>query len=75
MRPILLLAATAVLSGPFAATAQTNPPQTLRIGIADDADALDPTLSRTLVGRFVFASLCDKLVDIDEKLNLVRLDG
>lgn len=71
MRPILLLAATAVLSGPFAATAQTNPPQTLRIGIADDADALDPTLSRTLVGRFVFASLCDKLVDIDEKLNIV----
>ncbi len=71
MRPILFLAAAAALSLPVAASAQTNPPQTLRIGIADDADALDPTLSRTLVGRFVFASLCDKLVDIDAKLNIV----
>ena len=71
MRPILLLAAAVAVTLPFAAQAQTNPPQTLRIGIADDADALDPTLSRTLVGRFVFASLCDKLVDIDAKLNVV----
>ena len=29
---------------------------------------LDPTLARTYVGRIVFASLCDKLFDIDEKL-------
>ena len=70
MRSILLLA-TAVLLTPVLSHAQSNPPQTLRIGIADDADALDPTLSRTLVGRFVFASLCDKLVDIDAKLNIV----
>ncbi len=45
--------------------------QTLRVAIADDADALDPTISRTLVGRIVFASLCDKLFDIDAKLNVV----
>ena len=32
---------------------------------------LDPTLSRTYTGRIVFASLCDKLFDIDEKLNIV----
>ena len=32
---------------------------------------LDPTLARTYVGRIVFASLCDKLFDIDEKLNIV----
>ena len=32
---------------------------------------LDPTLARTYVGRIVFASLCDKLFDIDEKLNVV----
>jgi peptide/nickel transport system substrate-binding protein len=44
---------------------------TLRIGLAEDADILDPTLARTYVGRIVFASLCDKLFDIDEKLNLV----
>ncbi len=45
--------------------------QTLRIGLGEDPDVLDPTLARTLVGRFVFAALCDKLVDIDEKLNIV----
>ena len=45
--------------------------QTLRIGLNEDADALDPTLARTFVGRIVFAALCDKLFDIDEKLNIV----
>jgi peptide/nickel transport system substrate-binding protein len=44
---------------------------TLRIGLAEDPDILDPTLARTYVGRIVFASLCDKLFDIDEKLNIV----
>src|SRR5262249_11654032 len=34
-------------------------------------DKLDPTLARTLVGRNVFASLCEKLYDINEKLELV----
>src|SRR6202521_6381423 len=50
-----------------AALAQT----TLRIGLAEDPDVLDPTLARTYVGRIVFAALCDKLFDIDDKLNLV----
>ena len=44
---------------------------TLRIGLADDPDVLDPTVARTYVGRIVFASICDKLFDIDEKLNIV----
>jgi peptide/nickel transport system substrate-binding protein len=44
---------------------------TLRIGLAEDPDVLDPTLARTYVGRIVFAALCDKLFDIDEKLNVV----
>src|SRR5437764_3184052 len=43
----------------------------LRIGLAEDPDVLDPTLARTYVGRIVFASICDKLFDIDEKLNIV----
>jgi peptide/nickel transport system substrate-binding protein len=50
-----------------AALAQTN----LRIGLAEDPDVLDPSLARTYVGRIVFASLCDKLFDIDENLNVV----
>ena len=43
----------------------------LRIGLAEDPDVLDPTLARTYVGRIVFASLCDKLFDVDDKLNFV----
>jgi peptide/nickel transport system substrate-binding protein len=50
-----------------AALAQT----TLRIGLAEDPDILDPSLSRTYVGRIVFLAVCDKLFDIDEKLNIV----
>ena len=49
------------------AAAQSN----LRIGLAEDPDILDPTLARTYVGRIVFSSICDKLFDIDEKLNVV----
>ena len=49
------------------ATAQT----TLRIGLAEDPDVLDPSLARTYVGRIVFASFCDKLFDIDQNLNVV----
>lgn len=45
--------------------------QTLRVGLAEDPDILDPTLARTFVGRVVFAALCDKLLDIDEKLAIV----
>ncbi len=46
-------------------------PQTLRIGLAEDPDILDPTQARTFVGRIVFAALCDKLFDIDENLRIV----
>jgi len=60
-------AAAVALALAGAAGAQT----TLRIGLAEDPDALDPTKARTYVGRIVFASICDKLFDIDEKLNLV----
>src|SRR3954454_21498901 len=61
------IAAAALLSLNAAAQAQT----TLRIGLAEDPDILDPTLARTYVGRIVFASFCDKLFDIDEKINIV----
>lgn len=43
----------------------------VRIGLAEDPDVLDPTLARTYVGRIVFASLCDKLFDINEKQEIV----
>src|ERR1700742_1746795 len=43
----------------------------LRIGLAEDPDILDPTLARTYVGRIVFASICDKLFDINDKLEVI----
>ncbi len=43
----------------------------LRIGLGDDPDALDPSLSRFYTTRIVFAAICDKLFDIDEKSNIV----
>jgi peptide/nickel transport system substrate-binding protein len=61
------VAAALLLSFQAGAQAQT----TLRIGLAEDPDILDPTLARTYVGRIVFATFCDKLFDIDEKLNIV----
>src|SRR5260221_7480727 len=45
---------------------------TLRIGLAEDPDILGPTLASTYVGGIVFAAFCDKLFDIDEKLNIVQ---
>src|SRR5689334_12663766 len=42
--------------------------QTLRIGLQEDPDRLDPAQGGTFVGRIVFAALCDKLIDIDAKL-------
>jgi peptide/nickel transport system substrate-binding protein len=63
-----LLTLTALLLAGFA---QAQPLPNLRIGLAEDPDVLDPTLARSFVGRVVFMSLCDKLIDIDEKLGLV----
>jgi len=59
--------AAVLLSICAGAQAQT----TLRIGLAEDPDILDPSIARTYVGRIVFSAFCDKLFDIDEKLNIV----
>ena len=45
--------------------------QTLRIGLREDPDVLDPTLGSSYVGRIVYAAMCDKLFDIDAHLNIV----
>lgn len=55
----------------LSAVISTSYAQTLRIGLAEDPDILDPTMARTFVGRIVFAGLCDKLFDLDEKLAIV----
>src|SRR6478752_5823140 len=60
-----LLAILALL--PASAGAET----VLRIGLNDDPDALDPTISRAYTGRLVFAALCDKLFDVTPDLKIV----
>src|SRR5438309_10105145 len=64
---LALTAAALLLSLGATVQAQT----TLRIGLAEDPDILDPTTARTYVGRIVFAAFCDKLSDLDERLNIV----
>src|SRR5450631_829059 len=61
------IATIALLAFEAGAHAQT----TLRIGLAEDPDILDPSMARTYVGRIVFAAVCDKLFDIDDKLNII----
>jgi peptide/nickel transport system substrate-binding protein len=44
---------------------------TLRIGLNEDPDALDPARGGSFVGRVVFAAVCDKLIDTDAQNNFV----
>src|SRR6201996_2719746 len=69
MKSLRLLCIAAAMLLSFGSVVQAQ--STLRIGLAEDPDILDPTLARTYVGRIVFAAFCDKLFDIDEKLNVV----
>lgn len=67
-RHLLLTAFGALmLTGSLQAQAES----TLRIGLGADPDMLDPHLARTYYGRFVFAAMCDRLVDVDENLKVV----
>ncbi len=65
-RTMIAAAAILLLAGTSAQAAGT-----LRIGMQDDPDALDPAQGGTFAGRIVFASLCDKLIDLDGKLDFV----
>jgi peptide/nickel transport system substrate-binding protein len=65
------MVASIAIAATLFATPAAMAEATLRIGLAEDPDILDPTLARTYVGRIVFASLCDKLFDIDENINIV----
>jgi peptide/nickel transport system substrate-binding protein len=69
MKMFRAMATAAALLLSFCATAHAQ--TTLRIGLAEDPDILDPSLARTYVGRIVFSAVCDKLFDIDDKLNIV----
>ncbi len=67
----LALTALLLLAGAAQNAQAQAPAPNLRIGLREDPDQLDPSLARTYVGRIVFAALCDKLFDINEKLEIV----
>ena len=72
MRKTVAAVALALSIAP--AHAQNAPVQTgplLNIAVDYDPDLLDPTTARTYISRIIFAGLCDKLFDIDEKLRIV----
>jgi peptide/nickel transport system substrate-binding protein len=58
--PLLLALGVSLAGGAQAAT--------LRIGLQEDPDALDPARGGTFIGRVVMAAFCDKLIDVDPKL-------
>lgn len=63
---LVILASLAVVVGPVQAEKKT-----LVIALNQDPDLLDPTPARTYVGRIIFAHMCEKLYDLDAKLNIV----
>jgi peptide/nickel transport system substrate-binding protein len=65
---LVSLVLLAVAGGPPPALAQKK---TLVVALNQDPDILDPTLSRSYVGRIVYAQMCEKLYEIDETLRIV----
>ena len=68
LRASIVLAAA--LAGAVPLSAQT-PAQTLRIGMQADPATLDPAQSVSFTDRVVMAAVCDKLIELDAKLNFV----
>jgi peptide/nickel transport system substrate-binding protein len=62
-----LLVVLTLLAG---VTHAQNPKKTLVVALNQDPDILDPSLSRTYVGRIVYEHMCEKLYEIDENLKL-----
>jgi peptide/nickel transport system substrate-binding protein len=62
-----LLAVLALLPGAsYAGSAK----KTLVVALNQDPDILDPSLSRTYVGRIIYEHMCEKLYEIDENLRI-----
>ncbi|HEX5326398.1 MAG TPA: ABC transporter substrate-binding protein, partial [Acetobacteraceae bacterium] len=64
-RSLVLAGLTLLLAAPAFAGG------TLRIGLNEDPDLLDPARGGSFVGRIVFAAVCDKLIDTDAHTNFV----
>jgi len=68
---IAALAAAVAAARTTRSSADIRSGGTLTIGLAEEPDALDPTVARTFVGRIVFLAMCEKLYDLDSHLNIV----
>src|SRR5437870_1507863 len=73
--PMLMRRAlTTVTALPLALGLVAEPAQaqkkTLVVALNQDPDILDPSPSRTYVGRIIFAQMCEKLYEIDENLRI-----
>src|SRR6201989_3045338 len=67
-RLALVLVCAACLAVPALAQSKV-----LHVGLREDPDILDPTLGSSYVGRIVFSGICDKLFDIDARVNVVPM--
>lgn len=47
-----------------------SPKKTLVVALNQDPDILDPSLSRTYVGRIIYEHMCEKLYELDENLKV-----
>src|SRR5438034_10173998 len=74
LRRLALTTITVLLALPLALGLVAEPAQaqkkTLVVALNQDHDILDPTPSRTYVGRIIFAQMCEKLYEIDENLKI-----
>lgn len=66
-----LLVAAALLTASLGAARAQDAQGEFHIGLSADPDVLDPTLGSSFYGRIVYAAMCDKLFDLDAKLNIV----
>ncbi len=52
-------------------TGAASAASSLKVGLQDDPDFLDPARARSYTSRIVFASLCDKLIDTTPDLKFI----
>lgn len=60
-----------ISTGSAADPAEVKKGGTLTVALSADPDKLDPTLARSLVSRYVFHTMCQKLYDVDKDAKIV----
>jgi peptide/nickel transport system substrate-binding protein len=69
--PALALAGCTQPSGSGGGNGSSGGQRTVTVALAEQPDALDPTVASTYVGRIVFANMCEKLYDVGSGASLV----